>query len=798
MKKHVLFFFNLLIVNLLAAQNATLSGTVNDAKTGEPLIGATVRSGQTGTVTDLEGKYQLTLSPGEIRLEYSYTGFDPKTEVLRLAAGEKRLLNLTLGEAENILQTATVTAGKYDKPLGEVTVSLEVVKPKLLESTNQTSVDGVLEKVPGVSMIDGQANIRGGSGFSYGAGSRVLLLVDDLPALQADAGFPNWGDVAVENIGQIEVLKGAASALYGSSAMNGIINIRTAYAKSKPETNASVFYSFVGHPNDESFVWWGKDDSYTHIEGDSFKVNVPFSTGVSFAHRQKFGKLDVAFGSYGYFENSFRRDCYKRYGRVTPNFKYRVSDRLVLGLNTNFNFGKSASYFLWAGNTGTKILEPGLGSTNSSKGRLRYTIDPSLNYTDRLGNRHKLLGRYFNVYNNNGQGRGNKSQTIYGEYQFQRAVESIGLVATAGVVSSVSRISAKLYGGREYTSRNYSGYLQLDQKVGNRLNLSAGVRYETFILKSPEFLNTVVLESNKIDTCIILRDTIANGKVTESKPVFRLGANYRVGEATYLRASWGQGYRFPTIAEKFIATDFGAAQVLPNTKLQSETGWTAEIGIKQGFKISDWSGFVDVTGFTSEYTDMMEFTLQPVVLCDPQFHHTTPFVLAFASENVGNTRIKGYEISVAGQGKLFGLPTSLLAGYTKIDPKFRDWNAADTLNIDYSSSVNYNVLKYRFRHTVKCDAETEWKRLTVGAYLNYNSNMEAVDKVFEIVIPGGGAFRKEHNKGYEVFGARLAFRLTNALKLTLLCDNLLNEEYAVRPGQLDSPRNYTARLDGKF
>ena len=162
MKKHVLLFVNLLFVQFLFAQNATISGLITDAKSGEPLIGASIKSGQAGTVSDLDGRYQLALPAGDARIEFSFTGFEPKTEAIRLSSGENRTINLTLGEAENILQTATVTAGKYDKPLSEVTVSLEVVKPKLIESVNATAVDQVLEKVPGVTMIDGQANIRGG------------------------------------------------------------------------------------------------------------------------------------------------------------------------------------------------------------------------------------------------------------------------------------------------------------------------------------------------------------------------------------------------------------------------------------------------------------------------------------------------------------------------------------------------------------------------------------------------------------------------------------------------------------
>ena len=112
--------------------------------------------------------------------------------------------------------------------------------PTLIENTNAPTVEGSIQKVPGVTLIDGQANIRGGAGYSYGAGTRVLLLVDDMPILTGDSGYPDWDAIPVENISQVEVIKGAASALYGSSAMNGIINIRTAYPSSEPKTKTAI------------------------------------------------------------------------------------------------------------------------------------------------------------------------------------------------------------------------------------------------------------------------------------------------------------------------------------------------------------------------------------------------------------------------------------------------------------------------------------------------------------------------------------------------------------------------------
>ena len=110
---------------------------------------------------------------------------------------------------------------------------MEVIKPQMIENKNTTEIQTAMEQIPGVNITDGQANIRGGSGWSYGAGSRVLVMVDDMPLISGDAGQVQWKLIATENINQVEVIKGASSVLYGSSALNGVINIRTAFPSKK-------------------------------------------------------------------------------------------------------------------------------------------------------------------------------------------------------------------------------------------------------------------------------------------------------------------------------------------------------------------------------------------------------------------------------------------------------------------------------------------------------------------------------------------------------------------------------------
>jgi outer membrane receptor protein involved in Fe transport len=765
-----LLFFPIITVT---AQDAIIKGTITDVNNKEALIGVTIKTSNKGVLSDINGNYELKLPVNtQHQISFSYTGYATFSKIIILKNGETQVLDVKLNDESNILQTATVTAGKFEKPLGEVTVSLDVIKPQMIKSMNATTMDQALAKVPGVTIIDGQAQIRGGSGFSYGAGTRVLMLVNDLPALQPDAGLPTWADYPVENVAQVEVLKGAASALYGSSAMNGIINILTGFAKDKPETEVAIWSRVYDSPKDKSLAWWKSDTS---------EINIPNEKGYSFIHRQKFNKLDLVVGSFGLTSKSFKFGTTTDAIRLTPNIRYRVNDRLSLGLNTNFNYSKSSSYFIWANDTSGAYL-PGLNSTQKTLGRTRFTIDPSVNYTDNSGNRHKLLTRYFYIHNKAINNQSTDIRNYYGEYQFQHNFEGMGLVLTTGTVAQYSTVVADLYGNTSYDARNLAGYLQTDYKPLSWLNLSGGVRFEQNLQNSPD---TIRFFSNDFGI-------IPNGQVKESKPVFRFGANVKASKATYLRASWGQGYRYPTIAEKFISTNFTAGNVVtPNPELKSESGWTAELGVKQGVKLGEWKGFADITGFISEYTNMMEF-----VLAKAGF--TGNF---FQSQNVGDTRVTGAEITLGGVGKLGEGTLSLMSGYTYLNPKYKDFNDAAKATL----SVDYNVLKYRFKHNIKWDSEYQLKKFTFALSYQFYSNMESIDKVFQLDNIFSPApfravkrFRDLHNKGFSLLDLRTAYQLNKKIKIAFLANNLSNTVYTFRPALMEGPRSFLLRLEAKI
>ncbi|MFZ1591248.1 MAG: TonB-dependent receptor, partial [Chitinophagales bacterium] len=535
MKNSLFVLFVAFICQLGSSQTAIFSGIITDANTKEPLIGATVfLNNQTGTATDIDGSFKIVTTPGDYTFTASYVGYDKQSASITLTERASLVLDIALKPVDGILNTIVVTGSKFEKKLGEETVTIDVIKSDLIQHTNDVKLDQTIQRIPGVSVIDGQANIRGGSGYSYGAGSRVLLLMDDLPILTGDAGFPTWDFIPMENIQQVEIIKGAASALYGSSALNGIINVRTAYPTSEPVTKLSFFSGVYNSPADTAQKWWADD--------------FPFFSGANFAHRQKFGKFDLVTGAYVYTQDSYLKEIYQRRGRYNINTRYRINNNLAVGLNVNAQVNRSSSFFFWDGiDSGLYVAAPGTTAFNQG---FKITVDPFLNWYDEHGNRHKILSRYYGNHNKTiTTEQSNFNDLFYGEYQYQKHLDKYALVISSGVLASYAMVSAELYGDSTYNTSNEAVYLQLDKKWFDKLNVSGGVRYEF--------------------------NQIAGLK--ESRPVFRLGANYQVANYTFIRASWGQGYRFPTIAEKYISTSVTGLSIYPNPDLTSETGWSGEL-----------------------------------------------------------------------------------------------------------------------------------------------------------------------------------------------------------------------------
>lgn len=738
------------IVSLDAfSQNRAVTFKAMDHSTGQPLEYVALYTSAGGALTDKYGMASLSLEAGVQEVRASLVGYE-NFKMTFLPDTITQAVIIRMKESSGLLNEVSVVSGRYERQLITEVASVNIIKPELLKSNNLASMEDLLDRIPGIQMIDGQANIRGGSGFAYGAGSRVLVTVNDVPSMQPDAGFPNWRDIPVENMAQVEVLKGAGSVLYGSTAMNGVINFRTAWAGDVPETSIATQFTGFLSPADKAKQWW---------------TSLPYESNTNIVHKQRFNKWESVFGANYFHSDSYNQGEYEHQGRMFANVRFKITPKWIAQVNTLVNKGASDSFVYWR--DGADNAYRGDTTSYSPSKKLRFFIDPVLTYVGNNGNEHKLIGRYFNIDNRVENDQSQNAKMKYLEYRYHHSLRAIGLELTAGVVYTGTNIQAKLYGDTTYSSLNLASYVSLDKVFFDRLTVNAGARYEYNALRSPEVVEGIV---------------IPGGKTSESKPVFKFGLNYLFSPFASLRASWGQGYRYPTVAEKFIKTTAGAIRVSPNPNLESETGYSAEVGLRHGVKVGAWKGFFDLAFFRSDYDNMMEFTLQNVSK-------------GFQSFNIGDTRIQGLEISLQGAGNIGNVTITTLAGYTYIDPTYRNFDEIDTLK----STVGYNVLKYRMKHSARADLGLIYRGFELGGYFQYNSRMLAIDKIFDFGIPGVHDFRESHDFGARVFGFRLvAPIIKEKLKLGINLNNAFNQEYSIRPGLLEAPRNISLRLDWKI
>ena len=812
-KKYILLLVCIILFN--TANSQIISGIIKDASSKEALIGVNIiLDDGSGTSTDIYGKYQLKIKDGEQKISFKYIGYETIINKISVEKDENKTLDVELYQSLEKLGTVVVSAGRFEQKIEDITVSMEVIKPKLIENKNTTDIQTVIDQIPGVNMTDGQANIRGGSGWSFGAGTRVLVMVDDMPLISGDAGQVQWKLIATENINQIEVIKGAASALYGSSALNGIINIRTAFPSQKDIdkhylpgfTKVNMHFGLIDKPERLELNWNGE-------KRRAFK-------GIEFLHSMKIKTLDLSLGGNIFSDDGYRMGEITERKRFNINSNYRSKkiDGLSYGLNANFLFQSTGSALIWEGLDMAYIPTDSAVTLTSGD---TYNIDPYITFI-RGNNRHSFKTRFLKVINDNSTkgadaGQDNKSDTYYSDYQWQKKLDKYALVTTLGTTNEIVFASSDLFNGKS-NRLNSAFYTQLDKKF-ERLNISFGARYEYFKLSTDKKYS-------------INGDSI--NSFSASRPIFRTGLNFRLAKATFLRASWGQGYRFPSMAELFIATEVTEGiWVYPNARLKPENGWSAEIGLKQGVAFGKWKGFLDLAGFLMRYDDMMEFTFGKWDENKPDTINggltSNFFGLGFKSVNVGETQISGLELSISGQGKINNdLTINLLAGYTYMVPISLSKNSvydsydgayeftayegngeySDTsiiiTDVSYAnSSSNPSVLKYRYQHIAKIDAELIYKKTSIGGSLRFNDFMKNIDAVFtdkvinegiegfqDPIIPGINSARDKFKNGDLIVDLRFGYQFNDMLKLGLVINNLLNREYMSRPANMMPQRTF--------
>ncbi|HEV2101512.1 MAG TPA: TonB-dependent receptor [Candidatus Acidoferrum sp.] len=215
------------------SSNAHLAGTLTDpsgAPVGQVQITAQLESSPGGepfsAASSADGSYTISLPPGRYRLRFSHAAFSAREVALTLAPGEFRALNVHL-ELEPLSSSVVVTAQSVPTTVQQTTAPTDVISRETIDNRQAVSLPELLEFSPGIAV--GRTGPFGGTAsiFLNGGNSNFTKVLVDGTPINPPGSAVDFSSVTTENIDKVEIVRGAESAIYGSDAVSGVIQLFT-------------------------------------------------------------------------------------------------------------------------------------------------------------------------------------------------------------------------------------------------------------------------------------------------------------------------------------------------------------------------------------------------------------------------------------------------------------------------------------------------------------------------------------------------------------------------------------------
>ncbi|NOY60622.1 MAG: TonB-dependent receptor, partial [Calditrichaeota bacterium] len=564
-----------------------------------------------GTTTDRDGNFSIRrLPPGSYTLKVSMIGYEMAVRKNVVVLPDKTTtLHFNLVESVIETQEIWVTANKRRQSIQDTPNSVGILTARDFKQKNQVNLDKLLEYASGVNFIGTQINIRGSSGFSYGAGSRVLMLVDGVPVMPGDSGDIKWDLIPATQVDHVEIIKGAGSALYGGSALGGVVNVITKEASSKPTTNLRFSAGVYDKPAYPEWKWTNRLLHYDDVDVD---------------HTRRIGKSDVFFAlgrhqSTGYRQNNNNQS-------VNGSFKIhtRFNGQQNLTFSTNFQAGRWGSGLMWRDQRHALEVSPEavgdyvVSDKISTNAFHHYVVNKNFSLKTRISYFRNYWKNYFHD---------NITASIANRYgaEIQGDVQiSDENVVTFGTEETWDHVNSGLVGIHDQYV--LSGYIQNERKLITNVLLTLGARYDY------QFVDVGFNDS-------------------EWSPKF--GLVWHAQSDLTFRASSGRGFRSASMSERFSDSVYSGLRIIPNLRLKSETAWSHEIGVNY---IPSPYFYLDVAAFVSNYNDLIE--------PEPDETQTVQFI------NVTRARISGVETNLKFSPWFHNFSFDI--GYTYMNPQDLD------------------------------------------------------------------------------------------------------------------------------
>ena len=729
-----------------AKQSGAIEGVVRDAESGEvlPLVNILVLETSTGVSSDLDGSFRIEgLRPGRYALLVSYVGYqDLRTAYVEVPAGLAVQMDIELLPTSLLMNEVVVTANSRSQAIKLAPASIGVVTRQQLRERNLVTFDQAFDEMPGVvvtrsSGANVQAfSIRGASEVAGGGiGNRVLLLIDGRPSLSPESGGALWNLVPLSSVERIEVVRGAYSSLYGSSAMGGVVNVITRKPEAQPETRLHLNYGAYGpaprstgyrryndfHSIDLShskrtgnFSYildgsWKSDDG--HREKTAFelinlfgKANWEFKPGhhlqLSTNYNHMYSDAPAIWLSrrQAYSVADFKKDDYQNRREFNADLYYQAMLGANLKLSSRIYHYRNASHFTFDDDSGNDSTNVNFGKQIVQEYSVRTHRIGNVTQLDLFaGDKHYLIG---GVDIKRDYVLGEPDIYLYGEHR----------VFSAGV------------------------YLQDEINISDRLTATAGARYDYYHII---------------------------GEVKEANFSPKLALLYKAKPNLSLRMLLAQAFRDPPIAERFTKFTQGSGLAFqPNPGLRPER---LVLSAETGFKWEPAPGMsFDAAMFYNRYKGLISFqqVSQPL---EP---------LTFMVVNLSEALMQGFELSY--RQRIYDFLT-LNVAYTYLDAR------------DISPERFNDELAYKVRHSLGMSATAYYKKIMLHVGSRYRSRIEEV-----FIYPGS------EPDAVFVANARLNYKPAANRTLYVAVNNFNNAQYEELERYRMPGRSFTLGVDLSF
>ena len=626
---------------LAQGTSGAVAGQIQDGKTGAGLEGARILLVSTplATTSGAEGRFLVPgVAPGRYQLRAAAVGYEPDTiPEITVVAGDTASVTVTMHAAAVRLPGIVVAASRRPERVEDAPASVAVLSGDEIIHRNVTTIDGALAYVPGVTFNGpGQMDIHGSTGSAGGIGSRVLTLVDGHPALSGDGGEIIWEAFPLLDLDQVEVVKGAASALYGSNALGGVVNLVTSPISDRPEAviraHAGIYqipdrYQFT----DQTLNTQGVMLQYSRRVGDiGARIAVARETSDGFHQNGESGRWYLRAKAMSDPGSAHPWDAYVMWSRSDAGdfLAWRSPDE-PFEVTPGSLGDRSVYRFLQAGATLTPI----------ARSSLLLRVSPYLT--------HNSNQNYF-VENQDYHDATRGGTTV----QLSLAAGERHAI-TLGLDGAGTRVSSNFLG----TPWLWDGaaFAQDEVALGNRFTASAGARLD-------------------------YHDT--SGGEAEFSVNPKLGLVWHASDRLSARASVARGYRAASAIEQFVSTVQFGFHVIPNPALHGEHAWTGELGTSA--QPLRWLR-TDATLFWSEYRDLIGPTF--VLLC--------PIASVQGGcaqfQNVSRARVRGLDLGM--RSSLVRDRLDLEASYLFLDSKDQITQRALPYRSRHNLTATLNLLR---------------------------------------------------------------------------------------------------------